>query len=229
MYAKEENKTLVYPQDAEFAGIPNWRTNEPAQRRRGYMPLVGEPEDREGFTARPSKWHVVPQSIIKHEPRREDPVTKEPFMEDVMEEDPETHEMKKVDQRQVTRDTPVTFDKSYIQVDEYEYDEIPAPEPEPVPDTTLRDDAEKAIVGAIVALAQKYDALGDLAAMEDINIPSLQALAAEKGVPDEEFGVLITSLTPYKWQLEAVTGLVWAEAWDGLKSRFAQWMQEINQ
>jgi hypothetical protein len=91
-----------------------------------------------------------------------------------------------------------------------------------------RDDAEKAIVGAIVALAVKYNALEDLASMPDLNIPALHELALSKGVPEAEYGALITLLTPYKWQLEAVTGLPWAECWDGMKSRWAQWMEQIN-
>lgn len=96
-------------------------------------------------------------------------------------------------------------------------------------DTTERDDAEKAIVAAIAALAKKYDALDELLAMKDITIPNLTALAAAKDVPDAEFGALITALTPYKWQLEAVTGLKWAECWEGLKGRFIQWIQELAQ
>ncbi len=98
-----------------------------------------------------------------------------------------------------------------------------------VVDTTKRDDAEKAIVGAIAALARKYDAMDALLALEDITIPILTALANEKGVPETEFGALITSLTPYKWQLEAVTGLIWSDCWDGLKSRFKKWIQELSQ
>ena len=91
-----------------------------------------------------------------------------------------------------------------------------------------RDDAEKAIVGAIVSLARKYNALEDLMGMQDLNIPALHELAVSKGVPEAEYGALITLLTPYKWQLEAVTGLPWADCWTGLKSRFQQWAQEIN-
>ena len=228
-YAKIVDNALVYPQASEFVGIPHWEQHDYQLRKRHYMPLQGTPEEREGYTPAPATWHIVEQSVTRVEPRREDPVTKEPFMEDIMEEDPETHEMKKVGERQVTRDTPVEFDTSYIQVDTWEYTPIPVPEPEPVPDTTLRDNAEKAIVSAIMELAVKYDALSDLADMTDITIPNLQALAASKNVPQEEFGALITALTPYKWQLEAVTGGTWADCWEGLKSRFSQWMQELAQ
>lgn len=90
-----------------------------------------------------------------------------------------------------------------------------------------RDAAEKAIVAAIVELAKKKNALEDLAAMEDVNIPNLTALAAAKGVSPEEWNNLITSLTPMQWQLLAVVGGTWADCWDGLKSRFPQIMEEI--
>lgn len=118
------------------------------------------------------------------------------------------------------------FPGDRIDIVRWDYRAIP---PEPIPDTTERDNAEKAIVAAIKALAVKYDALDDLKALNDITIPTLTELAVEKGVPMEEFGALITGLTPYKWQLEAVVGLTWAECWEGLKSRFAQWLEEINE
>ena len=92
-----------------------------------------------------------------------------------------------------------------------------------------RDDAEKAIVRAIVGLASKYDAMGELMAMDDITIPSLQSLAESKGVSLSDWGELISTITPMKWQLEAVVGLTWAECWQGLKSRFAQWMAEVTE
>lgn len=226
-FAKIIENTLVEPQDAEFNGIPNWRTNLLAIRRKGYMPVEGEPEPREGYSAAPATWHIVQQSETRIEPRREDPVTKEPFMEDVMEEDPETHEMKKVGEQQVTREVPVEFDTSYIQIDTWDYAELPEPEEPALPDTTERDTAEKAIVQAILAAATQYDAVQDIASMQDITIPALKELANQKGMPDSEFDALITKLTPYKWQLEAVENTTWADCWQGLKSRFAQWMQEI--
>lgn len=94
--------------------------------------------------------------------------------------------------------------------------------------TEERDAAEKAIVGAIAALAMKYGAVDELKQMQDITIPALHELAISKGVPEAEYGALIMELTPYKWQLEAVTGQTWAECWSGLKSRFFTWMEQIN-
>ena len=53
-YAQDNNGVLKYPTDAEFVGIPNWEQHDQAQRRKGYMPLVGTPEEREGYTAFPA-------------------------------------------------------------------------------------------------------------------------------------------------------------------------------
>lgn len=120
-YAKDENNTLIYPTPAEFAGIPNWQTHDAAQRKRGYMPLVGEPEPREGYTVEPATWHTVEQSETRTEPRQV-------VVED-WEEDPETHERRKVGEHTEMRDTEVEFDASYIQVDTWNYVPIPVPEP----------------------------------------------------------------------------------------------------
>ena len=57
-YAKEQDNRLVEPTDAEFVGIPNWWLHDYQLRKRGYMPLVGEAEPREGYTAKPLRWHV---------------------------------------------------------------------------------------------------------------------------------------------------------------------------
>lgn len=122
-YAREHRNQLVYPTTADFIGIPNWQSNEPAMRRKRWLPLVGDPEPREGYTAEPATWHTVERTETRIEPRNEDPVTKEPFIEI----DPKTGEA-----RQVTREVPVKFDTSYIQVDSWSYTPIPVPEPEPV-------------------------------------------------------------------------------------------------
>jgi len=217
MYAREIENQLIEPTAAEFAGVPNWQTNEPLLRKRGYLPVVGSAEPREGFVAKPSEWHTVEQSETRIEPRQ--------FEEDVYEPDPETGEPVKTGTRMVMRDMEVEFDTSYIQIDDWIYEQIPTPEP---PDTTERDNAERAIVLSIVKLAQKYYALQDLIAMEDITIPNLQALATGKGVSLEDWTALISEITPMKWQLEAVVGGTWAECWDGLKSRFKSYFEEIQ-
>lgn len=92
-----------------------------------------------------------------------------------------------------------------------------------------RNAAERQIVGLIVQIAKAHDALEDLAAITDVTIPNLEALAISKGVmPDStEWLTLITSITPLKWQLEAIEDTTWAECWAGLKSRFQEYLAEI--
>lgn len=58
-WAKDNNNKLVYPSASEFAGIPNWEYHDYQLRKRGYLPLAGEAEPREGYTAEPSTWHTV--------------------------------------------------------------------------------------------------------------------------------------------------------------------------
>ena len=106
--------------------------------------------------------------------------------------------------------------------------EVPDP-PEPIPDTTERDNAEKAIVAQFAELALLYNALDDLASLEEISIPSLLALAQEKNVTSEHLQYTMCTVQIYVLQLEAVTGDTWAGCWEGLRSRFAQWLNEWNQ
>lgn len=94
---------------------------------------------------------------------------------------------------------------------------------------TPRNAAELAIVTAIAQLAQAHDALEDLAAIQDVTIPSLTALATQKGVTSAEWNSLITTITPMKWQLEALVGGTWQECWEGLKGRFASYLESLQQ
>lgn len=107
-YARIEDSRLVRPTDVEFNGIPNYMSNDAALRKREYMPLVGEPEEREGFEAVPSTWHVVEAHSVRNE-------------------------MRQVDGGDELVMTPVDVDESYIQVDSWDYVEIPA---EPQTDET---------------------------------------------------------------------------------------------
>lgn len=109
IYAKDIKSKLVYPQDAEFIGIVNWRANDTAQRLRGYRPLVGEADEREGYTATPSAWHVVEGTETRIEPRQVIPGGVEMV------------------------DRAIVYDTSYLQVDTWEYTPIPVPPPEPPP------------------------------------------------------------------------------------------------
>ena len=227
MYAKIIDNALQYPQAIEFRGVPNYTTNESCMRRHGYLPLVGTPEERDGYTATPSAWHVVEQSATRIEPRREDPVTKEPFMEDIMEEDPETHEMKKVGEQQVTREVPVEFDTSYIQVDEWEYTELPPP-PEPPQPSEEVVQATAAIINRIAELVVGYDAIDDVKALENVNIESLLALAAQKGVTPEDMAKLKEDIVLLKTDLEGKMDATWYQIWNGwLKGAIADALQNL--
>ena len=100
----------------------------------------------------------------------------------------------------------------------------PIPEP---PDTTERDGAERAIVGVIVDLAQRYNALNELAQLSDITIPALLDLANRYGVTNADLQTAETTILILARHLEAIVGSTWGEAWDGLKSRFAGYLEEI--
>lgn len=129
-YARTQDDTLVSPQPGEFPNIPNALTNDALLRRSGYLPLIGEPEPREGFTASPARWHVVEQSETHVEPRQafEDVMQEVPVEGASEGEEPQT-ELRVVGQRMVMRDTEVTTDTSYIQIDEWSYEPLPEPAP----------------------------------------------------------------------------------------------------
>lgn len=120
-WAKEVNHALVYASGDEFRGVPNWATHVQRCRKAGYLPLVGDPEPREGYTAEPASWHTAEQSETRVEPRQV-------VVED-WEEDPETGERRKTGEHTEMKDTEVVFDTSYIQVDTWSYVPIPIPEP----------------------------------------------------------------------------------------------------
>lgn len=125
-YARIQNDTLIYPRPGEFRNIPNALTNDALLRRHEYLPLVGEPEPREGFTATPARWHVVEQSETHVEPRQ----AFEDVVQEVSVEGKEPHtELRVVGQRMVMKDTEVTVDTSYIQIDEWSYEPVPEPVP----------------------------------------------------------------------------------------------------
>lgn len=216
-YAKEVDGKLVFPTAAEFVGIPNWQQHDTQLRKRKYVPLMGTPEEREGFTSKPLTWNYVQQSIVRTEPRQTE--------EDIFEEDPETHEQRKTGTHTVMRDKPVEVDTSYIEVTSWEYTPIPEPEPEPVP--VERNEAEKAIVRRILQLVDKYDAMEDLAGM-DLTIPGLLALAQSKAVSDADLQAVKSDVAILVLDLMAKEGGDWASCWDGLKSRFMQWVAEIT-
>ena len=124
-YAKIENDILVYACAADFPSVPNWETHESAVRRKGFLPVAGDAEPREGYEAQPATWHIVPQAITRIEPRQ--------VVVPDYEYDEETHERRKTGEHTEMQDTEITLDKSFINVDSWEYVPIPVPPPEPPP------------------------------------------------------------------------------------------------
>ena len=88
--------------------------------------------------------------------------------------------------------------------------------------------ATAAIINRIAALVVAYDAVEDVKAMETINIESLLALAAEKGVTDEDMAKLKEDIVLLKTDLEGKMYANWYGIWNGwLKGAIAEALQHI--
>ena len=231
-YAKYISETEIeYPQASAFIGIPNWQNHDVVLRRKGFVPLHDIPEGQEGYKTVLDKFSLTEQKITRTEPRREDPVTHEPFMEDIMEEDPETHEMKKVGEQQVTREVPVEFDDSFITVLEYHYEELPPPPPPPEPEQPSEEvrQATAAIINRIAKLVIDYNAVEDAKALDNFNIENMLALAQQKGVTPEDMASLKEDLVLLKTDLEGKMDATWYQIWNGwLKGAIADALQNIT-
>lgn len=120
--------------------------------------------------------------------------------------------------------TPFTgqlaIEKGWTRIDQID----PVPEPE---DTTERDGAERLIVGLIVELARRYDAVSELTRLTDITIPALLDVATRYGVTPADLQSAETNILILARHLEAITGMTWGETWDGLKSRFSGYLTVI--
>ena len=221
MYAKIIDNALQYPQASDFRGVPNYATNEPCMRRHGYLPLVGTPEEREGYSATPSAWHVVQQSATRTEPRQQ---TVEDYTEN-----PETHEREKTGEHTEMVDTEITVDTSYIQIDSFEYTELPPPPEPPQPSEEVRQ-ATAAIINRIAELVLNYDAIEEAKALDNFNIENLLALAKAKNVTQEDMASLKEDLVLLKTDLEGKMDATWYQIWNGwLKSAIAEALRNMAQ
>ena len=120
-YAHYISETEIqYPTDAEFAGIPNWRQHDAKQREKEYLPLVGTPEEREGYEAEPAMFRLVSQTGTKIVPY-------EVEITDYDEDGNQTGTHREWQERETE------IDLSFIEITEWEYTAIPTPEPEPLP------------------------------------------------------------------------------------------------
>lgn len=214
-YAKYISETEIeYPQASSFAGVPHWETHDILLRRKEFVPLRGIPDERDGFQTVLDKFSFTKQTVTRIEPRREDPVTHQPFIEDVMEEDPETHEMKKVGEQQVTREVPVEFDDSYITVLEYHYEELP-PEPEPEQPEDISAQLQQ-VRDLIMSMAEKYHAEEAIMQMEDFNIPAIEQLIEQYEVSDEDKAKISYAVNFVVLDLMGKIRMTWFDIWNDM-------------
>lgn len=203
-YAKDAGGSLQFAADQEFRMIPNWRTNEAAVRRKGYLPLVGEAEPREGYSATPSAWHVVEQSSTRIEPRQK-------TVEDY-EKDEEKGESRKVGEHTEMVDTEITVDTSYIQIDSFEYTELPpAPEPEQPEDISAQ---LQQVIELIMHYCDKYGATEEMLALEDVNIAALTALIAKYQVTPEDQSAITNQILLIVLDIMGKMNATWYTIWN---------------
>lgn len=146
IWVKEVEGQLKFSEASEFPGVPNYATHEAKCRDKGYMPLVGTPEDRPGYEPVPATWH-------KEEHYETRDVPQQVIVEDWSEPDPETGERHKTGEHTEIQIKPKTFDISWMQIDSYNYVPIPTPEPPPL----LRQFSKGDLLEALMAL-NLYDA-----------------------------------------------------------------------
>ena len=204
MYAKIIDNALQYPAASEFAGIPHWETNDAALRRRQYLPLVGTPEEREGYSATPSAWHVVEQSATRTEPRQQ-------TVEDY-ETDEETGESRKVGEHTEMVDTEITVDTSYIQIDEWEYAELP-PEPEPEQPEDISAQLQQ-VINLIMFYCDKYGATEEMLSLEDVNIAALTALIQKYEVTAEDQSAITNQILLIVLDIMGKLNATWYTIWN---------------
>lgn len=204
-YAKDAGGSLQYATDSEFRMIPNWRTNEAAVRRKGYLLLVGTPEEREGYSATPSRWHVVEQSETRIEPRQQ-------TVEDY-ETDEETGERRKTGEHTEMVDTEITVDTSYISIDEWTYTENP-PEPEPEQPEDISAQLQQ-VIQLIMFYCDKYGATEELLSLEEINITTLSALIQKYEVTEEDQSAITNKVLLIVLDIMGKLEATWYDIWNG--------------
>jgi hypothetical protein len=203
-YAKEVGSSLQFATDAEFVGVPNWRTNQAAARRKDYLPVSGEAPQREGYTATPSRWHVVEQSETRIEPRQQ-------VVEDYT-ENPETHEREKTGEHTEMVDTEITIDTSYIQIDEWQYTENP-PEPEPEPQEDISAQLQQ-VIELIMYYCDKYGATEEMLDLEDVNIAALTALIQKYKVSAEDQSAIMVNVQLIVLDIMGKLNATWYTIWN---------------
>lgn len=204
MYAKIIDNALTYPSTDEFRGVPNYMLNDNALRRKSYLPLVGTPEEREGYSATPSRWHIVQQSETRIEPRQQ-------VVEDYT-ENPETHEREKTGEHTEMVDTEITIDTSYIQIDEWQYTENP-PEPEPEPQEDISAQLQQ-VIELIMYYCDKYGATEEMLSLEDVNIAALTALIQKYEVTAEDQSAITNQILLIVLDIMGKLNATWYIIWN---------------
>ena len=107
--------------------------------------------------------------------------------------------------------------------------ELPDPPAPPQPSEEVVQ-ATAAIINRIAELVVGYDAIDDVKALENVNIESLLALAAEKGVTDEDMAKLKEDIVLLKTDLEGKMDANWYQIWNGwLKGAIADALQNMEE
>ena len=90
--------------------------------------------------------------------------------------------------------------------------------------------ATAAIINRIAELVIGYDAIDDVKALENVNIESLLALAAQKGVTDADMAKLKEDIVLLKTDLEGKMDATWYQIWNGwLKGAIAEALRNMVQ
>lgn len=204
-YAKYISETEIeYPQAASFAGVPHWETHDVLLRRKGFVPIRGIPDERDGFQTVLDRFSFTEQKKTRVEPRQK--------TVDVMEKDEETGEMKKVGEQTIMEDTEIELDDSYITVLESHYEELPPPpEPEQPVDVTPQ---LRQVTDLILFYCDKYGATAELLALDDINITTLEGLIDKYEVTPEDEAMIMSKALLIVLNLMGKLQATWYDIWN---------------
>ena len=207
--------SVAFPSRSEFAGVVGWEKNDSEMRSHGYMPLEGVPQEVDGKTLALTGFELVQQSESRT-------VTRYREVTDYDEEGAEIG--RHIEPYEVT----IEQDTSYIRVTSYEYQDIPEPEPPQPSEEVVQ--ATAAIINRIAELVVSYDAIDDVKALENVNIESLLALAAQKSVTPEDMARLKEDIVLLKTDLEGKMDANWYRIWNGwLKGAIAEALRNMAQ
>lgn len=111
-----------------------------------------------------------------------------------------------------------------------EIDEAEWVEPEQAAISEEVRQATAAIINRIAELVIGYDAVDDVKALENVNIESLLALAAQKGVTESDMARLKEDIVLLKTDLEGKMDANWYQIWNGwLKGAIAEALRNMAQ